>query len=188
MARLSRKLVDLHCEVPLPQPLETLALEGIPADPLKAFLEHHGFNSLLARLGAGAAKAVVAAATAPAAARPEPEAPRLNTTPAIDRSQYETVTTEADLDRWIAAAYAEGVLAIDTETDSLDSITGGLAGICLAVGPNRACYIPVGHRGADMFSDAPQQLPLDLVIARRSEEHTSELQSLMRNSYAVFCL
>src|SRR3546814_6761301 len=75
----------LHCEVPLPQPLETLALEGIPADPLKAFLEHHGFNSLLARLGAGAAKAVVAAATAPAAARPEPEAPRLNTTPAIDR-------------------------------------------------------------------------------------------------------
>src|SRR3546814_9554953 len=89
-------------------------------------------------------------------------------------------------------SYAEGVLAIDTETDSLDSITGGLAGICLAVGPNRACYIPVGHRGADMFSDAPQQLPLDLVIARlkplRSEEHTSELQSLMRISYAVFCL
>src|SRR3546814_11144529 len=82
----------------------------MPADPLKAFLEHHGFNSLLARLGAGAAKAVVAAATAPAAARPEPEAPRLNTTPAIDRSQYETVTTEADRDRWIAAAYAEGVL------------------------------------------------------------------------------
>src|SRR3546814_3802068 len=26
------------------------------------------------------------------------------------------------------------------------------------------------------------------VAAKRSEEHTSELQSLMRNSYAVFCL
>src|SRR3546814_3979559 len=26
------------------------------------------------------------------------------------------------------------------------------------------------------------------VIAARSEEHTSELQSLMRSSYAVFCL
>src|SRR3546814_7405973 len=26
------------------------------------------------------------------------------------------------------------------------------------------------------------------VVAMRSEEHTSELQSLMRNSYAVFCL
>src|SRR3546814_2640492 len=26
------------------------------------------------------------------------------------------------------------------------------------------------------------------IVVRRSEEHTSELQSLMRNSYAVFCL
>src|SRR3546814_3227035 len=45
----------------------------------------------------------------------------------------------------------------------------------------------------------PEQLPpsvieLDVtevrdgVIVRRSEEHTSELQSLMRISYAVFCL
>src|SRR3546814_3498337 len=29
---------------------------------------------------------------------------------------------------------------------------------------------------------------LDGFLARRSEEHTSELQSLMRISYAVFCL
>src|SRR3546814_8975980 len=28
----------------------------------------------------------------------------------------------------------------------------------------------------------------DVDVARRSEEHTSELQSLMRISYAVFCL
>src|SRR3546814_2742468 len=28
----------------------------------------------------------------------------------------------------------------------------------------------------------------DADLAKRSEEHTSELQSLMRNSYAVFCL
>src|SRR3546814_6835521 len=27
-----------------------------------------------------------------------------------------------------------------------------------------------------------------MILYRRSEEHTSELQSLMRNSYAVFCL
>src|SRR3546814_4532088 len=38
------------------------------------------------------------------------------------------------------------------------------------------------------------EIPLDLVLSRRlqiigrSEEHTSELQSLMRISYAVFCL
>src|SRR3546814_7096466 len=35
---------------------------------------------------------------------------------------------------------------------------------------------------------APEQLPSGTVVPRRSEEHTSELQSLMRISYAVFCL
>lgn len=165
MARLSRQLVELHSEVPLPQPLDSLSLNGIPTDPLKAFLEHHGFNSLLARLGTSAAPAAVAAATAPEA-KAEPQAPQLEAGPAIDRSLYETVITEAALDRWIAAAHEQGVLAIDTETDSLDAITGRLCGICLAVAPGRACYIPVGHRGADMFSDAPQQLAQDLVLAK----------------------
>src|SRR3546814_2142039 len=31
-------------------------------------------------------------------------------------------------------------------------------------------------------------LSVALLLRHRSEEHTSELQSLMRNSYAVFCL
>src|SRR3546814_8988960 len=35
---------------------------------------------------------------------------------------------------------------------------------------------------------APASRQVELDIADRSEEHTSELQSLMRTSYAVFCL
>src|SRR3546814_3513927 len=35
---------------------------------------------------------------------------------------------------------------------------------------------------------APAHADIDMPLARRSEEHTSELQSLMRISYAVFCL
>src|SRR3546814_5396548 len=34
----------------------------------------------------------------------------------------------------------------------------------------------------------PASAILPRVVSMRSEEHTSELQSLMRNSYAVFCL
>ncbi|HKR24232.1 MAG TPA: DNA polymerase, partial [Allosphingosinicella sp.] len=41
-----------------------------------------------------------------------------------------------------------------------------LAGISLATAPNRACYIPVGHSGADLYSDAPNQLPMTLVLAK----------------------
>src|SRR3546814_8821869 len=36
--------------------------------------------------------------------------------------------------------------------------------------------------------ERPRALGIDVAAAARSEEHTSELQSLMRNSYAVFCL
>src|SRR3546814_3531787 len=43
----------------------------------------------------------------------------------------------------------------------------------------------VEHRSSD-FGMAEQRIPGDGVV--RSEEHTSELQSLMRISYAVFCL
>ena len=86
--------------------------------------------------------------------------------PAIDRSLYETVVTQEALDRWIDAARAEGLVAIDTETDMLDCVSCALVGISLAVGPNAACYIPVGHGGTDMFAERPEQLDKALVLAK----------------------
>src|SRR5437868_13077780 len=49
-ARLSRELVRLVCEAPLPEPLETLQLKNIPEQPLRDFREDMGFKSLLNRL------------------------------------------------------------------------------------------------------------------------------------------
>ena len=67
---------------------------------------------------------------------------------------------------WIDAARAEGLVAIDTETDMLDCVSCALVGISLAVGPNAACYIPVGHGGTDMFAERPEQLDKALVLAK----------------------
>ncbi len=170
-ARLSRKLVELVCDAKLPQPLEELALKGIPPEPLAEFLEDQGFKSLLNRLTGGGGPTsgrsssgggldLTAATIASSPAAPEPEAIT------VDRSKYETVTDGETLDRWIADATARGVVAVDTETDCIDCIIARLAGISLATGPNRACYIPVGHSGADLYSDAPNQLPTALVIEK----------------------
>src|SRR5215217_8729285 len=52
-ARLSRELVRLVCDAPLPEPLEDLALTGIPPQPLQEFLEDQGFKTLLARMIGG---------------------------------------------------------------------------------------------------------------------------------------
>lgn len=169
MARLSRKLVELHAAVPLPDPLDDLVLGAIPPEPLRAFLTHHGFKSLLARLGneTGSEKqpqeGSAPSTTTPAAAplpRATPEAPP------IDRSKYETITDMASLDRWIADAHAQGVVAVDTETDALDAIAAELVGISLATAPGRACYIPLQHGGRDMFAERPEQLATADVLAR----------------------
>ena len=159
-ARLSRQLVELICDSPLPEPLEELAMKGIPEEPLREFLDFHGFRSLLARLGA---QSQIAAAPAASAAPVQREAAP---EPKIDRSLYETVTTEAALDRWIAEANAEGLVAFDTETDGRDCVSAKLVGISLATAPNKACYIPLEHGGDDMFAERPDQLPSELVLAK----------------------
>jgi DNA polymerase I len=62
-------------------------------------------------------------------------------------ANYETVGTLKDLNRWIAEATDLGVVAVDTETDSLDSMQAGLVGVSLSTQPGKACYIPLAHVG-----------------------------------------
>jgi DNA polymerase I len=164
MARLSRKLVELECNAPLPEPLEELALTGIPPQPLKEFLEDQGFKALLARMvGDGPSSGNAAAVMTPS---PAPAAVAASESIAVDRSAYETVTDLGQLDRWIAEASANGFVAVDTETDCIDCVVAWLVGVSLATAPNKACYIPVGHGSADLYSDAPSQLPMAAVLER----------------------
>jgi DNA polymerase I len=170
-ARLSRELVTLVCDAPLPQPLDELKLKGIPQEPLKAFLEEQGFKSLLNRLlsGGGAAGGSSSGGgihMGIASLEPQRTPPAEAEIISVDRSKYETVTDADALDRWIAQARSQGHVAIDTETDCIDCVIARLAGISLATRPNRACYIPVGHRGADLYSDAPSQLPMEQVLEK----------------------
>jgi DNA polymerase-1 len=170
-ARLSRELVRLVCDANLPEPLVALALTGIPEEPLREFLTEQGFKSLLTRLNGGAGAAPRSSSGAGyndvmAAMEPKRSAPAAPETIEVDRSKYETVTDEATLDRWIEEARAAGHVAVDTETDCIDCVIAKLAGISLATAPNRACYIPVGHSGADLYSEAPNQLDKQLVLDR----------------------
>jgi len=169
MARLSRQLVELHREVPLPDALDDLKLGEIPPEPLREFLTDQGFNALLTRLNNGVAPGghtnKVLGATV-AAAPAEAEEPGSLDLPAIDRSLYETVSDEAALVRWIDEARAEGVVAVDTETDALDAISAKLVGVSLSTGPGRACYIPLGHGGTDMFAERPEQIDSKVALAK----------------------
>ena len=155
MARLSKELVTLKCDVALPEPLEDLELKGIPDAPLRAFLEHHGFRSLLAKLSA------VADAPVPA-----PKSVPTEQDPPCNHDGYETVVDEAALDSWIAAARHQGWIAIDTETTGIDATRAELVGVSMALQPNKACYIPLAHGGSGLFAETPVQLDRDVALAK----------------------
>jgi len=153
-ARLSRKLVELACDVPLEHPLEELELQGIPDAPLRAFLEHHGFKTLLTRL------AQVADAPVPESA----SVPHLEDPP-CDHDGYETVTDIAALEGWIEGARHQGWIAIDTETTGTDAMRCELVGVSMALAPNRACYVPLGHGTDDLLAEKPEQIDRAAALA-----------------------
>jgi DNA polymerase-1 len=171
-AELSKVLVTLKEDCDLPQPLEEMKLGPVPPEPLAAFLSHHGFTSLLRRLDSGAGspsrttdlnppKPTTAGDTTSTEANRQP----LPEMPPIDHAAYETVQTLERLEAWVTRAFAARIVAVDTETTSLDSVRADLVGVSLALGPNDACYIPIAHGSDDMFAQKPQQVPLAEALA-----------------------
>ncbi|MDO8379062.1 DNA polymerase I, partial [Phenylobacterium sp.] len=163
--RLSRELVRLDCDTPLPSPLEDLLVAEPDAATLSAFLEQMELRTLGRRVNGGGSGATAPAAPATPTARPEAPAQA-----PIDTTKYVCVRDLETLDAWIAKARAVGVIAFDTETDSLSSANAGLCGVSLAIAPGEACYIPVGHEPeGGLAFDAPAdltQIPHDAVMAR----------------------
>ena len=154
--RLSRQLVQLDRDTPLPEPVEDLAVREPDHPTLAAYLERMEFRSLARRVGE--ANGIVPASRGAEAA---PAAP-------VEVSGYVCVRDLETLGAWVRRAHEVGVIAFDTETDALSSATAALCGISLSVAPGEACYIPVGHREKDglAFEAAVDldQLPLADVI------------------------
>ncbi len=162
-ARISKRLVQLDTNAPLPIPIETLAARAPQAATLEKFLRENGFRSLLARLGfgdgAGTARVVRSATAEQAAPAAAPQDAPFG--------PYETVTTMEALHGWIARARAAGVIGFDTETDGLDALRCRLVGLSIAVAPGQACYVPLRHEGSDdlMGPGAPDQLGPETALA-----------------------
>jgi DNA polymerase I len=176
-AEMSRVLVTLKEDCSLPQPIEEMKLGPVPPEPLAAFLSKHGFTSLLKRLEGGNGSPARTTDLNP----PKPSTPGANGNGSsnrqplpeaanVDRSLYETVQTLERLEEWVARAMAARLVAVDTETTSLDAMRAELVGISLALGPNDACYIPLAHHnidggGDDMFAQKPDQVAMGAALA-----------------------
>ena len=183
-ARISLKLVTLDEDAPLPQPIEALATRAPDPVRLRAFLEENNFRSLLGRTGLGdaaAGKQDFRRAT-PVAAAPV-EAP--TDLAALPFGPYRAIQDLDALNQLLLRAREAGVLAVDTETDSLDALNARVIGLCLAVAPNDAAYVPLRHAGADMLSEAPRQIPYEDAAAalRPVLEDPTVLKLLLNAKY-----
>jgi DNA polymerase-1 len=159
---------DLNGWVPEMPSLESIRMGEPQVEPLRVFYETYGFKGL--------AKSVAGAALAPTA--PAPKAPKAGASAppglfdeaatadaaavATPTEGYDTVLTWAAFDTWLARVMAADLVAVDTETTSLDEMVAQIVGISFSVKPGEAAYIPLAHAGPD----APEQLPLDDVLAK----------------------
>ena len=156
----ARKLVtvvtdcDLSSQVPGWPALDALALAEVDRTALLDFYNRYGFRAFKRELEPGSETPSVAPHGA-AAAAPRPAAATL-------LRSYETILSQERMDHWLARLRAAPLVALDTETTSLDAMTARIVGLSFAVTPGEAAYVPLAHN----YGDAPEQLPLDAVLAQ----------------------
>jgi DNA polymerase I len=151
-ARLSKELVKLDDDVPLPCTLSALAVKPLDAEKLLPFLREMEFRALATRM---TQRLSIAAEIAPVE-RPEPVISEIP--PFTAPRTYALVDTIEGLDHWIEAAQQAGAAAIWPEASSVAGTRPALCGIALALAPGLAAYVPVGHRRPE---DEAPSLPLD---------------------------
>ncbi len=151
-ARISRQLVRLDENAPMPVPLEELKSHDPDKPELMAFLQKHAFNSIIKRLGGE-----TVAVAAPKHAEPKEEEESL---PLVSDNKYTLINDAKVLKDWIAEAHEVGVLAIDTETTGLTPAKADLVGISIASKIGKSAYIPLAHaQDTDLFGAADDQIP-----------------------------
>jgi len=176
---LSRRLVTIRTDCDLDGHVAGLpSLEGLPVgapqtEELKPFYEKFGFKSLVKSLEAQAIPPeLIEESIKKKAARADTDQGGLFDEPAdlsaLDAAapasnlKYDTITSWAQFDAWLARLEASELAAIDTETTSLDEMIARIVGVSFSVEPGEAAYIPLAHN----YPDAPAQLPIDEVLAK----------------------
>ena len=136
---LSRKLVTISTDLELDYGPLDLRRRPIDLEGLRAAARRYEFNSWLKELGGNDN------GDSPAA-----------------QVQYQTVLTQAALGDLLGRLEHAELVAVDTETTSLDAMRAELVGCSFAIAAGQAWYIPLGH----CYAGAPPQLDRDSVIAQ----------------------
>ena len=152
---------DLMAWLPALPNLEDLRRSEEDSSGLFAFYERVGFKGL------AKANAPKQTAKEPHVASAQDSLFGILQEPVIARLQpvethYETISTWERFDQWLAKIQTADLVALDTETTSLDAMRAEIVGLSLSVKVGEAAYIPLAHT----YAGAPDQLPRAEVLER----------------------
>jgi DNA polymerase-1 len=160
---------DLNGWVPDLPAINSIATGAMNTSALAVFYEKYGFKGLARTLGVAAAAVAPNPVPSPGRERdlfddPEPITPETTSlsAPKVSSVHYDTLLTWEAFDRWFDKIQAAELVAIDTETTSLDEMRAQIVGISFSVTPGEAAYVPLAHA----YPDAPEQLPLAELLAK----------------------
>lgn len=144
---LSRKLVTIVCDLDLPLSLSELTVQAEDKNALKDLYREMEFKSWLEQL---------------LQAKEDDAAEETTENVTEAASNYQTILTQSQLDTLIQALEKAELIAVDTETTSLNYMDARLVGLSFSIRAGEAVYVPCGHD----YEGAPEQLALDSVLSQ----------------------
>lgn len=160
LAYLSYQLATIKTDVEMPLHIGDLKNGTPDNDQLLALFQDMEFKSWVEEALAGSNGAAVAQPSAEKGPEKASQEPAQPIEKAILVKDYQTVLTEAHFADWLERLNTADLIAVDTETTSLDYMKAELVGVSVAVTPGQAAYIPFAHD----YMGAPQQLSRDFVL------------------------
>jgi DNA polymerase-1 len=167
---------DLDGWVPGLPALDAVATGTPDTAALKGFYEKYGFKGLAKALGGDGGSGGGSTQRSGAGADPvsgvrgyatpglfdEPAEAVTPVASKVSRVVYDTILDWDAFARWQHKIEAADLVALDTETTSLDEMRAEIVGLSFSVTPGEAAYIPLMHD----YPGAPAQLPREEVLAR----------------------
>ena len=162
LAYLSYQLATIKTDVPLPLGISELHNEAPDLSVLGDLFADMEFKAWTTELSQGKTADTTTPSQTPNEDKEASAQSKDSPTKADIQKDYQTVLTESELDEWVACIRAAELVAVDTETTSLDYMIADLVGISVAVEAGKAAYIPFGHD----YLGVPDQLTRELVMAK----------------------
>jgi DNA polymerase-1 len=194
-AILSKKLVTLKNDVPVKEKLESFIMRSVDKEKLFNFLQEMEFNRLLSQAISfyGESQSSNLSQSKQTEARKEKN---------INIKNYECILDEKNLDKWIKILKEKTVIAVDTETSSLNPLDTELIGVSFSYAPNKACYIPLAHKEKSLKKEivlkkikplledlsikkVGQNIKFDFIVLKQNGIEINSIEDTMLISYTL---